>query len=387
MASKSAYLRLKPGSRPRVLQGHPWVFANEVCELFPSEFDGLGVTLKDFRGRALGSGIYNRTSQIVWRRFSKTPDKPFDKSFLKDAIEQAIGKRKEEPFRRIVWSEADHLPGLVIDQYDRNLVVQFLTKAVDMRQSEIAEVLEEQLAPEEVIFRNDAPARKYEGLEREVRTLSSNSFQPRWFKIEGMEYFLDLEKGNKTGFYMDQRRQHLSVASFAKGRRVLDGFCNQGAFALHCAAAGAASTVGIDISESAITVAGQNAEKNGLEIVFRSENLFDFFTSNRGLTFDLIVLDPPSFARNRSSVRGALRGYKELNLRAMAMLTKGGILATYSCSRHVTRPVFMGMLNEAAADANVEVTLLRRMGQPADHPVLLNLPESEYLKGALLKVN
>ena len=369
----------------RVLSGHPWVFAGEIDKLLPPEADGTGVLLKDARGRILGSGLYNGKSQIVWRRYSREAVE-FTPEFLKAAVGKSLARRDAESVRRLVWSEADELPGLIADQYDGVVVVQTLTLGMEKSAAAIAELLLAATGAREILFRNDAPGRKYEGLENVVETWSGKPLEAHWVTIDGIAYFLDLAGGQKTGFYLDQRAQHRRVAEFAKGRRVLDGFCNQGAFGLQCAKSGAASVLGIDSSELAVTQARADAAKNALPAEFLAENLFDYFTTARKDSYDLIVLDPPSFARNKASVPGALRGYKELNLRAMRMLTKGGILATYSCSKSVSREVYMEVLTSAAIDAGRRVRIIEQTGQPKDHPALLGIPETEYLKGAILEV-
>ncbi|MGE9293613.1 MAG: class I SAM-dependent rRNA methyltransferase [Puniceicoccales bacterium] len=381
----SATLKLKPGPSPRVLRGHPWVFAGELTRLLPAEHNGEAVELRDARGRFLGMGLYNGRSQIAWRRYSRDKD-AFDEAFLMKALEAAISRRAPDTARRLVWAEADGLPGLVVDQFGKVLVVQALTAGMDNALPLISNCLQSLLAPDEIVFRNDAPSRKLEGLENSVTTLSGERAGAEWLELDGIEFFVDLQSGHKTGFYLDQRVQHQRVAELAKGRRVLDGFCHQGGFALHCAKAGASSVLAVDISEECVKTAQLNAGKNRLTVDFGVMNMFDWFTANRNETFDLIVLDPPSFARSKKSLHGALRGYKELNLRAMRMLSPGGILATYSCSQNVAPAQFMSVLAEAAGDARRDFAVLEETGQPADHPVLLTMPESHYLKGAILQL-
>jgi 23S rRNA (cytosine1962-C5)-methyltransferase len=369
----------------RVLDGHPWVFASEVAKALPDKANGEGVLLRTAKGRPLGSGIWNGASQIVWRRYSRD-EEVFDDAFICRAVQKAIARRRQEGVRRLVWSEADDLPGLVADQYGDVVVIQTMTLAMDKRADAIAALLKRLTSAQEVLLRNDAPGRKYEGLENVVRTLSGNTLPARWLNVDGVEYLLDLAGGQKTGFYLDQREQHRLVATYAAGRRVLDGFCNQGAFGLQCALRGAKEVLGIDASEAAVEQANANAERNHLAARFETGNIFDYFTAAKGEKFDLIILDPPSFARNKASVPGAIRGYKELNLRAMRMLSPGGILATYSCSRSVHRQLYMETLAEAAADAGRKVRVLAQTGQPLDHPFILGIPETEYLKGAILEV-
>jgi len=378
-------LQLHSGKGPRSLQGHPWAYASDVKELLPPNKDGQAVELKDNRGRSLGAGLYNGQSQIVWRRFSRDA-KPLDAALLGESIRAAIARRPDEPFRRVVWSEADGLPGLVVDQFADVLVVQMLTLGMDQRRAEIEAALAEQLASREIIYRNDAPTRQHEGLPLEVITRSGERPAADWFEIDGVHYFLDLFAGQKTGFFLDQRVEHRRVAEMAKGRRVLDAFCNQGAFGLQCAKADAESVLAIDISPDCVQAAKLNAGKNQLAIEVEQANMFDWFTEHRDAAFDLIVLDPPSFARNKKSLGGALRGYKELTLRALRLLSPGGILATYSCSQNVGLDKFMEIAQQAASDARRDVRLVEITGQPVDHPALINMPESHYLKGLILEV-
>ncbi|WP_269540301.1 class I SAM-dependent rRNA methyltransferase [Cerasicoccus fimbriatus] len=378
-------LQLKPGKGPRALHGHPWAYASDVKGLLPDAANGKAVELKDSRGKSLGMGLYNGHSQIVWRRYSRDAVK-LDAAYLESAIGAAIERRSDDAFRRVVWSEADGLPGLVVDQFADVLVVQLLTLGMDDRRAEIEAALEKHLSPREIIYRNDAPSRQHEGLRMETTTRSGERLPAQWFEIDGVAYYLDLYAGQKTGFYLDQRREHLRIAGLANGRRVLDAFCNQGAFGLQCAKAGAASVLALDISADCIKATKLNAGKNQLTVEAQEANVFDWFTQNRDGQFDLIVLDPPSFARNKKAVAGALRGYKELNLRAMRLLSPGGILASYSCSANVGLNEFLDVAQQAAADAKRDVRLMEITGQPADHPALLNMPESHYLKGMVLEV-
>lgn len=380
-------LQLKSGRPPRVVRGHPWAYAGEIGDLLSAKYDGQAIELRDARGSSLGSGLFNSRSQIAWRRFSYKV-RPFDKAFLTEAIGKAVARRNAaDRFCRLVWSEADSVPGLIVDRFDAVLVVQAQTLGVNSALPIITEVLRELLAPSEIVFRNDAPARQYEGLNLEVKTASGQPLPADWYRIDGIEYFLDLMGGQKTGFYLDQRAQHSKVGALAAGRRVLDGCCNQGSFALHCAKGGATSVLAVDSSRDCIAASLKNAERNGLRIDAVAENLFDWFGGHRGERFDLIVLDPPSFARNKKALPGALRGYKELNLRALQSLNPGGILATYSCSQSVSGGLFMETLREAAVDARRAVRLLEITGQSPDHPVLLAMPESQYLSGAIVSAD
>lgn len=381
-------LRLKPNAKPRVLAGHPWVFANEVDTLLPAEHDGEVVECRDRTGRMLGTGIYNSKSQIVWRRLSRDRV-TLDAVWIRRSLERAIARRGPGDVRRLVWSESDDLPGVVVDQFGGTLVVQVQTLALERRTAELGDALAEIVKPEEIIFRNDAPIRRLEGLPSEVHTRSGRAWEPRWFRIDAFDYWLDLQGGQKTGFYLDQRPQHAAVAKYCAGGRVLDAFCNQGAFALHAARAGATEVLGLDSAEDAIAAARRNAGRNAVMAEFTVVNVFDWFNDPlRGAEpkWDVIILDPPPFAKSKSALAGALRGYKEINLRALQRLAPGGVLATYTCSHHMQDADLRGVLADAGADARRRLRVLEWCHQPSDHPVLVAMPESEYLRGYILRV-
>lgn len=389
----SPTLQLKPNAKPRILSGHPWVFANEVVSLLPAEYDGEVVECRDRSGRFVGVGIYNSRSQICFRRISRARV-GLDEAFVRSQLKLALGRRSEsvtgkDGVGRLVWSEADNFPGVVIDRFGEVLVVQIQTLAMEKRIDTIGRVLMEELSPREIVWRNDAPIRRFEGLPLEVHTQSGKTWDPAWCRIEGMDYWLDLQSGQKTGFYLDQRREPSRVAAYCRGKRVLDAFCNQGPFALHAAKAGAACVLGLDSAEDAIGLARRNAEKNGVSAEFSVANVFDWFNANernQEPLWDVIVLDPPPFAKSKSALEGALRGYKEINLRAMQRLAPGGILATYTCSHHMQDAELRQVIASAATDAKRHVQILEWCHQPSDHPVLAVMPESEYLRGYLLRV-
>jgi 23S rRNA (cytosine1962-C5)-methyltransferase len=367
------------------------VFANEVEAPLPAENDGQVVECRDRTGRLLGTGIYNSKSQIIWRRLSRDRV-TLDAAYLRSALTAAIARREGGVaggrFRRLVWSESDGLPGVVVDQFGDALVVQVQTLALDAHAALLGDILVELTGASEVIFRNDSNLRRLEGLPLGIHTRSGQPWEPRWATIDGFEYWLDLQNGQKTGFYLDQRAQHAVVAKYAAGKRVLDAFCNQGSFALHAARAGAARALGLDSAEDAVAQARKNAERNGVNAEFVLANVFDWFTAQRDAApaWDVIVLDPPPFAKSKSALENALRGYKELNLRAMKALTPGGVLATYTCSHHMHDVELRQVLAQAANDAKRRVHVLEWCHQPADHPVLATMPESEYLRGYVLRV-
>ena len=397
MRGVSLSLKLKTNANARVLTGHPWVFANEVEALLPAEHDGGVVECRDRNGRMLGTGIYNSRSQIIWRRLGRERVE-LDAAWLRGRLEKAIARREtpkaksqtpNSSVRRLVWSESDDLPGVVVDQFGEVLVVQTQTLAMAKCEALLGGLLTELLQPVEIIFRNDAPIRRLEGLPLEVRTHSGRAWEPRWVSIDGLDYWLDLQGGQKTGFYLDQRAQHVAVAKYCSSRRVLDAFCNQGPFALHAARAGAAQVLGLDSAEDANAAAWRNAERNGLRVEFAVANVFDWFNdpAREGEPlWDVIILDPPPFAKSKSALAGALRGYKEINLRAFQRLAPGGVLATYTCSHHMHDAELRDVLAGAAADAKRKTRVLEFCHQPADHPVLVTMPESEYLRGYILQV-
>ena len=387
--SSAPTLRLKPNVKARVLTGHPWVFANEVEGLLPDALAGEVVECRDRNNRPLGSGIYNPKSQIVWRRFSREKA-VLDEAWLRGALSRALARRTGEGrHRRLVWSESDDLPGVVVDQFGEVLVLQVQTLAMERRTGLLLSLLDDLVSPSDIILRNDASIRRLEGLPLEVRTRSGQPWAPRWERIDGFDYWLDLQSGQKTGFYLDQRLQHAAVARHCAGKRVLDAFCNQGSFALHAARTGATEVLGLDSADEAIAQARLNAERNRVSATFTAANVFDWLNDPARATepkWDVIVLDPPPFAKSKSALEGALRGYKDINLRAMQRLVPGGLLATYTCSHHMQDAELRSVVAQAAADAKRKVHIVEFCHQPPDHPVLVTMPESEYLRGYLLRV-
>jgi 23S rRNA (cytosine1962-C5)-methyltransferase len=369
--------------RARIFHGHEWVYATEVKKTFGDPQPGDVITLKDFQDRSLGSAIYNPLSQIVARRFSRRRQ-DLDAEFFVRRIGQSIEHRQrlglDDTLARLVWSESDGMPGLIIDRYGAHVVVQTLTLAMRMRLNLIVAALKELVSPETIILRNDSPVLKAEGIEQEITVLHGTN--PGAFIVEanGLQFEIDLLDGQKTGLYLDQLQSHAEVAKLAAGKRVLDCFTNQGGFALACAKAGAAKVTAVDISESACAAARRNAELNGLEIDVIAHNVFDFLKHAQP-EYDLIILDPPSFTRNKKTLMDAMRGYKEIHLRSLKLLDKGGLLSTFCCSHHASRELFQANLVDAAVDAKKSLRLVANHGQRGDHPVLLALPETEYLKG------
>lgn len=377
--------------RSRIFHGHDWLYKSEVLKTFGNPEDGSVISLKDASDRMLGSAIYNAQSQIIARRFSRQRQ-DLDLDFFTRRIQQAVEYRQRRGVRetlcRLVWSESDGLPGVIVDQYGSHLVLQTLTLAMDQRKALIVEALRAVCGDLPVIERNDVPVRKAEGMELVTGMLAGDAPTPFEVDLNGMYFQLDLLRGQKTGFYLDQADAYAALAPFAKGRRVLDCFANQGAFGLYCARAGATSVQAVEISDDCVEQIKQNATRNGLEIHAVAANVFDTLKAleQRQERFDLIILDPPSFTKSKGTVDDAARGYKEIHLRALRLLDPGGMLATYCCSHHVSREEFIGTINEAAVDTKKTLRQLASYSQGWDHPIISTLPETEYLKGYLFEL-
>ncbi len=376
--------------RARILHGHDWVFSSEVLKVFGNPGDGDVISLKDGRDRLIGSAIYNSKSQIVARRFSRRrQDLDFD--FFRRRIAQASeyrDRRNVDPkLRRIVWSESDGLPGVIIDRYGEEFVLQTLTLAMDLRKDLITDAIVELFGGVTIIERNDAPVRKAEGLEVRSSVLRGTPSQIA-IEIEGITLELDLLHGQKTGFYLDQQHNYGIVARCARDRRVLDCFSNQGAFALVCARGGAGEVIGVEESAENIAAAKRNAGRNELKAHWIEQDVFEFLgaAEKAQAQYDLIVLDPPSFTRTKIGLRGALRGYRELHMRAFRLLSKDGLLATFSCSHHISDTAFLETITGALVDARRSARRVRRFEQAPDHPILATIPETEYLRGFLFEM-
>ncbi|MBI2528016.1 MAG: class I SAM-dependent rRNA methyltransferase [Candidatus Rokubacteria bacterium] len=387
-------LVLKPGSDRRLRAGHPWIYRSEIADLEGDWAADEAVTVVDGHGHFLGRGFYNPRPAIACRLLTRR-DEPVDGAFFLRRLRAALGYRQAASLvaeaYRLCWSEADGLPGLVVDRYGPASVVQPLTLGMERALPWIAEALG-QLFPRRPIYRVDDPtAARIEG------------FAPRrgWLGAgggEGMEtvvsegecrFAVSFGAGQKTGLYLDQRDNRRLVAAHAAGRRVLDAFCYMGAFACQALKAGAGEALLLDSSAEALAGAARNLALNGLagRATVREGNTFDEL---RGLEarrerFGLVVLDPPPFTRRKEAVEAAARGYKEINLRGLRLLEPDGVLATFSCSHHVTPAHFEEICRGAAGDAGIVVRVLATLGQSRDHPVLLSVPESRYLTGLLLQ--
>ncbi len=379
-------LRLNPKGTHRILEGHPWVFANELAEVPNADADTA--LLYHHKGTFLGSGCFNPKSQIVFRRYSRH-DEPLDRALLSRKLDEALAFRKRLPrsctAQRLVWSEADGLPGLIVDEFPPFLVIQTLTLAMANRENEIVELLIEKTGAKGILARNEVAVRKLEGLAQEKKILSGTGPFQTTLECAGVCFHLDLLEGHKTGFYLDQADNYALIASYAKGRRVLDCFSYQGGFSLAALRGGATSCRALDQDGTALLRAKSTAEANGLSLEYVEGNVFDLLRGYERTreSFDLIILDPPSFTRNKAQLESALRGYHELHLRALKMLPPGGLLATFSCSHHAGPDIWNPMILNAASDANVTLRQLETLRQSRDHPILPAVPETSYLVGGL----
>jgi len=396
--SSLATVILKPGEADRIVAGHPWVYHSSVLRLTTQVADGDWVQVKDHRQRFLGVGFYNSRSKINVRVLSPERVEP-TQSFFEDRIQSALAVRKKHlpgaTSFRVVNAEGDFLSGLIIDKYGDVLVLQISSLGMERVKRTILAALEKTLAPKTIIERNEIASRKFEGLEGSAETEVAGH-EPAIVELNGLKFETDLRAGHKTGLYLDQQLNYQSVANLASGAQVLDCFSFIGGFGLHAARAGAAHVMMIDQSAEAIEAAKKNASANGLEnkCSFEVANVFDWLQKETATRphekaiprWDLIILDPPSFTRNRASVPNALRGYKEIHLRALKLLKTGGTLATFCCSHHVNAELFQDTVLSAAYDARRILRRVANYTQAPDHPVIPMIPETEYLKGFAFEV-
>jgi len=391
-----ARVRLKKGKEKRILLGHPWVYCTDIEVLRGPADPGDIVLLENHRGKPLALGYYNPNSVIAVRVLTQNPKERIDRDFFLHRIRQALELRlklfREETTNafRVVFAEADLLPGLIVDRFASLLVVQFLTLGMERRKGDIVEALEALLHPGGIYERSDVEVRKKEGLEECAGWILPGMNPEVIIKENGLAFFVDVARGQKTGYFLDQRENRLSLRRYVQGARVLDCFSYTGGFAIHAAAFGAREVLGLDISESAVALARENACLNRLEdrVRFEVADVFEALREllRKGERFDLVILDPPAFVKGKEALEGALRGYKDINLLAMKLLVPSGILVTCSCSYHLSEELFLEVLQKASQDAGRRLQILERRGQAQDHPVLVGYPESWYLKCFILRV-
>lgn len=379
-------LRLAKNQERRIRSGHPWIFSNEIASVEGAPEAGGEVVVFDSRGGLVGVALYNPHSLIAARLFARR-DRPIDAALFRDRIDAALALRRRiypvEETYRLVFSEGDFLPGLIVDRYGDHLVVQSLTAGIEARLDTVLGVLEERLRPAGIVCRRDAMSRAYEALPLLDPILRGDVPDRVDVPIEGFVIAVDLQKGQKTGEFLDQRENRKRVARESVGRRVLDLYCHTGLFSISCAAAGADEVVGVDRSEAAIERAWENARRNvpSRTVSFRVAEVEAALREmeQRGERFDMIVLDPPALVKSRKTVNEGARKYAALNASAIRLLTPGGVLATATCSHHVDAPLFLDILRMAAKRAGEPLRVVEVRGQSRDHPVLLAARETSYL--------
>lgn len=386
-------IKLKKGEEKRILSGHLWVFSNEIKEVQGNPEVGDVVELRNHSGEFIGKGFYNPNSLIVFRLLT-TEDEEIDFQFFKKRIENSFSLRRKifpgsETFR-LVYGESDFLPGLIIDKYNDYFVVQTFSFGMDRRLTLICDVLESLFSPKGIIQRDESKLRELEGLTEKKEVLRGN-IEKTVILENGIKYNVDLLDGQKTGLFLDQRENRFAVRRYVKEAKVLDCFCNDGGFALNSAFAGAKGVLAVDISESAIARAIENAQLNELsdKSKFIKADVFEFLkiAIEKGEKFDVVVLDPPSFTKSRKNIPTAKKGYGEINTNALKLLSEGGILATASCSHHIDDATFLEIINKSAKSADRKIRLLEWRGASPDHSVLPAMPETKYLKFGIFEVS
>lgn len=382
-------VRVNRKAAARAAAGHPWLFRSDI-EDHGSAQPGDTVQVLDPRSRSIGVAHYSSTSQITLRLLSPRLQS-VDRSFYLQRLQTALAFRERAVAHsdsyRLVHGEADGLPGLVVDRYNDCLTIQTLTQAMARAQPDILSCLEELIRPRAIVARNDVAVRSREALPVESGIVAGTLDGPVPIQFNGFQLEADLLAGQKTGVYLDQRENYAACAAYARGR-ALDCFCNTGGFALHLTRH-CDSVEGIDSSTGALATAARNANRNGVtNVEWREAEVFQFLTQSASArrSYDCIVLDPPAFTKSRGAIEGALRGYKEINQRALRMLAPGGILISCSCSHHVSEAMLLEVIAEAALDTRRTLIVRERRMQAADHPVLLTVPETYYLKCLVLEV-
>jgi 23S rRNA (cytosine1962-C5)-methyltransferase len=389
---------LKPGRERSLRRRHPWVFSGAIARVDGAPAAGATVEVVTDGGEFLARAAYSPSSQIRARVWTFRSDERVGADWFRARLARAIESRRKLGMLdagsacRLVFSESDGLPGLIVDRYAEYLVCQFLAAGADAWRGTIVECLQALAAPRGLLERSEGGARHKEGLESERRLLAGDA-PPAEVEIEtnGVRYLVDLAGGQKTGAYLDQQRNRKRVAAYAPGAEVLDAFAYTGGFAYACLRRGATRATLIDSSAEALQLAQRDAERNGFadRCAFVTANVFDELRALKraGRQFDLVVLDPPKFVHSAEQVAAGSRGYKDINLLGLQLVRPGGALATFSCSGHVDAALFQKIVAGAAVDSGREAQILERLSQPADHPVATEFPEAEYLKGLILRVH
>lgn len=391
-----ATVHVANGRQKRMFLGHPWVYKTEIARIDGEFQPGDIVDVVDFREKFIGRGYINPNSMITVRMLTNKKEELINDELIIKRVENAWNYRQkvvqdsDSDSYRVIFGEADLLPGIIVDKFGDYLVVQSLTMGIDKYQDLIIKTLDKLLKPKGIYEKNDDAVRKIEGLPLRKGFIKGQPMNPVPIKENGIKILVDIVEGQKTGYFLDQRENRKSIAKYVKNAKVLDCFCHVGSFALHAGFFGAQSVLGLDISQEAIANAVKNAVENNLDQVcqFQAVNAFDKLREleKEGELFDTIVLDPPAFTKSKSAIKGAIRGYKEINLRAMKLLPPGGILITNSCSYYMSEDLYLEIILEAAKDIKRKVRIIELRRQAPDHPMLMGYPESYYLKCFILQI-
>ncbi len=393
-AESAGRIVLRKGRDRRARAGHLWVYGGEIERAEEGIEPGATVDVVDHRGRFLGRGYYNPASSIAVRIMTRRREEALDGALLRRRIAQAVAYRRQfyaaGESCRLVFSEGDWLPGLTVDRYGPCLAVQISTLGIDRLRDAVVSALQDAVHPQGIFERSDLGVRAREGLEARTGMLAGDVPDTLEVTNDDLRFLVGLKVGQKTGLYLDQRLNRRALLPFAPGRRVLDVFCNTGAFALYALKGGAEAAIGIEISKECVDLARRNAEINGLaaRATWIEGNAFDLLKDldRRKERFGLIILDPPAFTKSAQATAAARRGYKEINLRALRLAAPGAAFMTCSCSYHIGPGEFFEVVGEAAAETGRDVTLVEMRGQAPDHPINLAVPETRYLKCALFLV-
>jgi len=385
------YLRKKIGER--IALGHPWIFANELGDSDGTAEPGDIVEVYTYNGSFVGKGYYNPASQIRIRLLTRNKSEEINEQFFYDRIKAAWEYRRQIGYVencRLIFGEADHLPALIIDKFNDYFVIQTLALGIDRWKNAIVDALKKIFNPKGIYERNDVPVRSLEGLPQQQGFLSEPFDTNIILNENGLKFHVDIENGQKTGYFLDQQDNRRAVQHIVKDADVLEAFCYTGTFSMHAAHYGAKSVLGLDISETAVNTARKNAELNGFadKCRFEAVNAFDVLKQwvKDGRRYDVVMLDPPAFTKSRENIQKAITGYKEINLRGMKLVKPGGFLVTASCTNLVPPEMFLQIIGMAAKDARRELRQVTWQTQSSDHPIMWNIPSTQYLKFLIVQV-
>ncbi len=385
------FLRKKIGDR--VVNGHPWIFANELGDAEGDAAAGDIVEVYSYNGSFIGKGYYNPASQIRIRLLSRDKEEIIDNDFFYKRLKEAWEYRQQIGYTencRLIFGEADQLPALIIDKFNDYFVIQTLALGIDIWKDAIVAALKKIFSPRGIYERNDVPVRELEGLQQQKGFLTEPFDTNIILNENGLKFHVDIENGQKTGYFLDQQDNRRAIQHIVKDAEVLEGFCYTGTFALHAAHYGAKKVLGLDISETAVNTARRNAELNGYQDIcsFEAVNAFDVLKQwvKEGKRYDVVMLDPPAFTKSRENIQKAITGYKEINLRGMKLTRPGGFLVTASCTNLVPPDLFLKTIDMAAKDAKRKLRQVTWQTQASDHPILWHVPNTQYLKFLIVQV-